>query len=148
MFCSPLQLIWDLTIHPPYGLVSSLTHRSMFGSDTICNSTSPPLADIVRFGPLRISASFTVFKSKKRFSHPYKKCFVSLSNRCFPLQPMWDLTMILNRNTGSFTITKQHKQSNDYKNVVTLRIRRTRETFCFISHCFISLQYINPTVST
>lgn len=37
----------------------------------------------------------------------------------------------------------------DYKNsLITFRIRRTRETFCFISHCFISLQYINPTVST
>ena len=44
-----LQPMWDLTIHPLGGLVSSLAHSPMSGSDTICNSPSPPLADIVLF---------------------------------------------------------------------------------------------------
>ena len=30
--------------------------------DTICNNSSPPLADIVRFGSLRIVVSLTVLK--------------------------------------------------------------------------------------
>ena len=47
MLCSPLQLMWDLTIHPPWGPnVSLLSHRPIFDSDTICNSPSPPLADM------------------------------------------------------------------------------------------------------
>ena len=44
----------DLTIHPLGGPVS--------GTDTICNNPSPPLADIVRFDPLRIAISLTVLK--------------------------------------------------------------------------------------
>ena len=34
-------------VHPIQGSISSLTHRSMSGSNTICNSSSPPLVDIV-----------------------------------------------------------------------------------------------------
>ena len=75
--CSPPQLMWDITIHPPsgpsvltgtlsflrsmwdcpqihppphLGPVSLLAHRSVFGSDTIYNTPDPPLADIVLFG--------------------------------------------------------------------------------------------------
>ena len=61
-----LQLMWDHhQIHPPLGpasllahrLVSNplrgttrrLAHRPLSGSDTICNSPNPPLADIVLF---------------------------------------------------------------------------------------------------
>ena len=73
MFCSPLQPIWNLPIHPLLGqrprwdsfpsLINvgshnpplrgptcSLTHHPVSGSDTICNSPSPPLAYIVLFG--------------------------------------------------------------------------------------------------
>ena len=35
---------------PLRGSASSLVHHPMFGSDTICNSQSPPLTDIVLFG--------------------------------------------------------------------------------------------------
>ena len=47
MLRSPLQLMWDLAIHPLEGPTSLLAH---LGSDTICNSSSPPLANIVLFG--------------------------------------------------------------------------------------------------
>ena len=62
----------------------SLAHRLMFGFDTICNSSSPPLAYIVRFGPLRITVNLTILNAsiKERFLRPYKKCFVLFSNRC------------------------------------------------------------------
>ena len=36
-------------IHPLQSLVSSLAHRPVSGSDTICNNPSPPLANIVFF---------------------------------------------------------------------------------------------------
>ena len=36
-------------VHPLRGLASSLAHRPMSGFDTICNSSSPPLTDIVLF---------------------------------------------------------------------------------------------------
>ena len=35
----------------------------MSGSDTIYNSPSPPLAEIIHFGPLRSTVSLTVFKT-------------------------------------------------------------------------------------
>ena len=63
---SLFQLMWDSPVHPPSGfnvltgtpsrvhlfrgLASSLTHCPVSGSDTICMSLSPPLADIVLFG--------------------------------------------------------------------------------------------------
>ena len=47
---------------PPRGLASSLAHRPMSGSDTICNSPNPPLADIVR--PLRIAVQPHSFKTR------------------------------------------------------------------------------------
>ena len=39
-FCT---LVRNLTIHPPWRPASSLIHRPVSGSDTICNSPSPPL---------------------------------------------------------------------------------------------------------
>ena len=64
--CSLLQSMWDSPIyspsgpnvligtppcvHPLLGSASSLAHRPVFGSDTICNGPSPPLADFVLFG--------------------------------------------------------------------------------------------------
>ena len=42
--------------------MSSRAHRPVSGSGTICNSQSPPLADIVYFGPLRIAVNLTVLK--------------------------------------------------------------------------------------
>ena len=53
--------------YPFWGSASLLTHRSVSGSDTICNGPSPPL----------INASI-----RERFSHPYKGCFVLLPNQC------------------------------------------------------------------
>ena len=73
-WCLVLQPMWDLTIHPLRGPASSLAHHPMFGSPTdvvshnppplaaqrprwhtpdiwlctICNSSSSPLADVVR----------------------------------------------------------------------------------------------------
>ena len=62
---SLLQSMWDPSIHPPsgpsvltstpprvhplLGLASLLTHRLMSDYDTICNSPSPPLANIALF---------------------------------------------------------------------------------------------------
>ena len=45
----------DVGSHNPplLGLASSLAHRSVSGSDPICNSPSPLLVDIVHFSPLR-----------------------------------------------------------------------------------------------
>ena len=55
MFRSPLQPMWDLTVHPFQDPTSSLAHRPVSGSDTIHNSPSPPLANIVLFGlPLKV----------------------------------------------------------------------------------------------
>ena len=67
------------------GLVSVLTHRPVSGSDTICNGSSPPLADIFLFGlslssfPSRLLNTFV----RERIPHPL----------CSPSQPMWDLTI-------------------------------------------------------
>ena len=71
---SLFQSMWDPPIHPlrsPASLLahclvstlllssaSLLVHRPMSGSDTICNSPSPPLADIDHFG-----LSLKVFKT-------------------------------------------------------------------------------------
>ena len=100
--------MWDLTIHPIWGPASSLalipfsnrcgtstkstplrasvsllTHRSVSGSDTICNNSSPPLADIVLFGlPLK------VFKTCQ-----FGRGFHTLINDVsFSSRPVWDLT--------------------------------------------------------
>ena len=67
---SLLQSMWDPPIHllrgpssllahrlmstPFQGSASSLTHRPVFNSDTICNSPSLPLADIVLGLPLKV----------------------------------------------------------------------------------------------
>ena len=47
---------------PPWGPTSLLAHRSVSGSDAICNSLSSPLAWIIYFGPLCIAVSLTVLK--------------------------------------------------------------------------------------
>ena len=49
MVCSLLQPMWDLTIRP-WGPARTLEYRPGSGSNTICNSQSPPLADIVLCG--------------------------------------------------------------------------------------------------
>ena len=49
------QPIWDLTIHPLSGPTSTLTHRPVSSSDTICNSLISLPADIVLFRlPLKV----------------------------------------------------------------------------------------------
>ena len=45
-------------IHPFWGSASSLAHHPVSSFDTICNSSSPPLANIVLFG-----LSLKVFKT-------------------------------------------------------------------------------------
>ena len=48
---------------PPLGApTSSLAHRPVSGSDTICNSSSSPLVDIVLFSLLSIVVNLTVLK--------------------------------------------------------------------------------------
>jgi len=44
------------------GSTFSLVHRLMSSSDTICNSQSLPLTDIVYYGSLRIAVSLTILK--------------------------------------------------------------------------------------
>ena len=77
----------DLTIHPSWKSSGDTTRCR--GSDIICNNPSPPLADIVRFDPLRIAVSLTVLKHVYlgEVSTPLKGTLRS------PLQPMWDLTI-------------------------------------------------------
>ena len=68
-----------------WGLTYSLAHCLVIWSNTICNNPNPPLTNIVRFGLLYIAANRHGFKNaftRKRCSHPYKECFVPLSNRC------------------------------------------------------------------
>ena len=55
MLHSPLQLMWDLAIHPLGGSASLPAYHPMSDSNTICNSPSPPLANIILFGfPLKV----------------------------------------------------------------------------------------------
>ena len=79
--------MWDLTIHPFEGPVSSLAHHSMSSSDTICNSSSPLLVDIICFSLLLIVSSLTVLKCVYlgEDSTPLQGMFHS------PLQPMCHL---------------------------------------------------------
>ena len=71
-------------VHLPQGSASSLAHCPMSGSDTICNGPSPPLADIILFGLSLsgFSSSFENAYARERVPHPYKECFVLLSNSC------------------------------------------------------------------
>ena len=78
MFCSSSQPRWDFTIHLLWNPVFSLTHRlvstffrssasllaycPVFGSDTICNSSSLPIIDIILFELFGISLK--VFKTR------------------------------------------------------------------------------------
>ena len=62
MLCSPLQSMWDLTIHPFMGQMSSLAHHLVSGSDTICNSLNP--LDIVLF-VFPFGLLLKVFKTRK-----------------------------------------------------------------------------------
>ena len=48
MFCSPIHLTWDLTIHPLGSVLAGIPLVS--GFNTICTSPTPLLADIVIFG--------------------------------------------------------------------------------------------------
>ena len=59
LFSSPTDM-GSHNLHPLGGPMSSLAHRSVSRSSTICNNSSPPLTDIVRFGPLRIVISLTI----------------------------------------------------------------------------------------
>ena len=45
-----------------FGVVYKFTVKNTFK----CNNTSPPLADIVRFGPLRIAVNITVLNTSIR----------------------------------------------------------------------------------
>ena len=55
---------------------SLLAHRPVTDFNTICNRSSPLLANIFRFGPLRI-----VVSTREKFPHPYNECFTFLSNQ-------------------------------------------------------------------
>ena len=71
------------------GPTSLLAHHLVSGSDIICNRLSPLLADIVWFGPLRITVRLTIFKT----------CLVE---RDF-------YTLIRNVSLSSLTDVKSHK---------------------------------------
>ena len=60
MFTSPI----DTRSHNPlpWRPAFLLTHHSVSGSDTICNSQSLSLVDIIRFGLLHITVSFMILK--------------------------------------------------------------------------------------
>ena len=105
--------------------MSSLTHCSMSGFDTICNSLRQPLADIVLFGlslpgfPLR----FWNASAKKRFPHPYnKECFVPLSNRCEISHPLRGLASLLTHRPVSGSDTICNSLSPPLTNIVLFRL--------------------------
>ena len=109
-----LQPMWDLTIHPSWRSASSLAHHPVSGSDTICNNSSSPLADIVRFvrfSPLVILflilnmvSEFSFLTRYQSFSfltvtychrpHDFKICllrrnfYTGINNASFPLSPI------------------------------------------------------------
>ena len=72
----------SLTIRLHWGQASLLAHRLVSSSDIICNGSSPPLTNIVCFGPLRIVVSLMILNvsTRERLPYPYKECFVPLSN--------------------------------------------------------------------
>ena len=70
--------MWDLTIYPSWGPASSLAHRLVSGSDTIRNSSSQPLVDIVHFCPLHIAVNLTILK------HIWKGFHTLIRNISFP----------------------------------------------------------------
>ena len=76
--------MWDLIIHLLLRPASSLAHRSVSSTNTICNSPTSQLVDIVLLGLslLGFPSRFKNASTRERFPHPYKECFVSLSNRC------------------------------------------------------------------
>ena len=55
--------MWDLAIHPLKIPTFLLTHLPVSGYDTIYNISTPQLINIVRFGPLRIAITLTIFKN-------------------------------------------------------------------------------------
>ena len=63
---------------PPWGPTSSLAYRPMSGSDTICNSPSPPIANIVIFG-----LSLLDFRSRFIMSFLYWTSSQSLKWVCY-----------------------------------------------------------------
>ena len=92
MFCSPIQMIWDLTIHPLEGPASSLVHCQGSDFDTICNNPSSLLTDVVCYDSLGIAVRLMILQRdyRERLPHPYKECFVPLSkwrgiSQCTPL---------------------------------------------------------------
>lgn len=62
MLRSPLQPMWELTIHSFGDPASLLAHLSVPGYDTIYNNQISLLVDLVRFGLLRIVINLTVLK--------------------------------------------------------------------------------------
>ena len=51
-------------VHPLQGLASILSHCPVLGSDTICNSPSPALADIVLIGLSLSGFPLKIFKTR------------------------------------------------------------------------------------
>ena len=64
--------------------VTFQAHRLVSDPDTIYNSSSQLLTNIVRFSSLHIDVSLTILKRsfRERFPNCYKECFVSVFNQC------------------------------------------------------------------
>ena len=70
---------WHTTSCP----TPSLVHRPVSNSDTICNSPSPLLGDIVLIEFSLSTSPRRFFKcARERLPHLYKECSVLLFNRC------------------------------------------------------------------
>ena len=68
---------------PLRGTASPLAHRSVSGSNTICNGPSPPLADIVLFGlPLKALTRQLGEGFHTLINGVLLGCFVHLPNQC------------------------------------------------------------------
>ena len=139
----------------PWRLVSSLAHRLVSSSDTICNRSSLSLEDIVHLSLLHIAISLTVLKrvDSERFPRPYKECFIFLSNRCGISQstPFRDPTSSLIYRSVSGSDTICNNPSLPLADIVHFNplhiavnftvLKRIRRGF----HTFMNVSFLSPT---
>ena len=79
----PVSLLAHRLVSTPLrGSDSSLAHHPVSSSDTICNKPKPTSSKYCPFWAFPFGLPFNVFKTRERFPHPYKECFVLLPNRC------------------------------------------------------------------
>ena len=78
----PASLLAHRLVSTPFwGTGRRRAHRLVSGSDTICNGSDPPRADIVLFGLSLSGFPLPLYSLEGRFPHSYKWWFVLLPNQ-------------------------------------------------------------------